>query len=58
MSVMVFEVVTFLGMKKGYINEMQTFLVISKEMQQMWAVKLSVIWSYQFLFFICKLEIF
>ena len=43
MSVMVFEVGTFLGMKKGYINEMQTFLVISKEMQQMWVVKLSVI---------------
>ena len=58
MSVMVFEVGTFLGMKKGYINEMQTFRVISKEMQQMWVVKLSVIWSYQFLFFICKLKIF
>ena len=42
---MVFQLDDFLRMKKGLIvlNEMQTFLLISEELQLMWLVKLSEI---------------
>ena len=42
---MVFQLDDFLRMKKGLIvlNEMQTFLLISKELQLMWLVQLSEI---------------
>ena len=57
---MVFQLDDFLRMKKGLIvlNEMQTFLLISEELQLMWLVQLSEILFYRFLFFICQLEIF
>ena len=42
---MVFQLDDFLRMKKGLIvlNEMQTFLFISEELQLMWLVQLSEI---------------
>ena len=42
---MVFQLDDFLRMKKGLIvlNEMQTFLLISEELQLMWLVQLSEI---------------
>ena len=55
---MVFQVDAFRGMKKEHIKWNANFLFISKDMQKMWLVKVTLIWFYRFLFFICKLEIF
>ena len=51
---MIFEVEVFRGMKKGNIEWNANVSFHFKKIQQMWLVKLSVIWFYRCLLFIYK----